>query len=163
MNQVFTPQVVTPIVVREVPVAAVRPLRHRVLRSGFPEQAVHTDRDDDPGTVHLAAFAGDEVIGVITMFPEAFPEEPGQTAARFRWMAIDAERRRSGTGTTLLRHAAAFARDAGLDLMWAHGRDTAQGFYDRLGFRVVGDGYLDEITGVSHHSVVIETAALLDG
>jgi GNAT superfamily N-acetyltransferase len=153
--------VITPVTVREVPVDLVRPLRHRVLRSGFPEASVHTDRDDDPRTVHLAAFAGDDVIGVVTMFPEPFPEEPRRTAERFRWMAVDEARRGSGAGTALLRHAARISRDGGFELMWAHGRDTAQGFYERLGFRVAGTGHVDDITNVSHHYVVIETAMLL--
>jgi GNAT superfamily N-acetyltransferase len=153
--------VIASVTVRQVPVDIVRPLRHRVLRIGFPEASVHTDRDDDPSTVHLAAFAGDDVIGVVTMFPDPYPGEPARTAQRFRWMAIDEARRGSGAGTALLQHAATIAHDGGFDLMWAHGRDTAQGFYERLGFRVSGNGYVDEITKVSHHSVVIETATLL--
>jgi GNAT superfamily N-acetyltransferase len=154
-------EVITPVTVRQVPVDLVRPLRHRVLRNGFPEASVHTDGDDDPATVHLAAYAGDEIIGVVTMFPDPFPEEPGRTAARFRWMAIDEARRRSGAGKALLRHVASACHEDGVELMWAHGRDTAQGFYERLGFRVSSNGYVDEITNVSHHYVVIEAAALL--
>jgi GNAT superfamily N-acetyltransferase len=154
-------EVIASVTVRQVPVGVVRPLRHRVLRSGFPEESVHTDRDDDPRTVHLAAFAGDDVIGVVTMFPEPFPEDPARPAQQFRWMAIDEARRGSGAGTALLRHAASIADDGDFELMWAHGRDTAQGFYERLGFRVSRNGYVDEITKVSHHAVVIETAMLL--
>jgi GNAT superfamily N-acetyltransferase len=153
-------EVIAPVSVRQVPVDLVRPLRHRVLRSGFPEASVHTDRDDDPATVHLAAFAGDDVIGVVTMFPDPYPEDSGRTAQRFRWMAIDEARRGSGAGTALLRQAATISRDGGFELMWAHGRDTAQGFYERLGFRVSPNGYVDEVTNVSHHYVVIESATL---
>jgi GNAT superfamily N-acetyltransferase len=154
-------EVITPVTVREVPVDLVRPLRHRVLRNGFPESSVHTDGDDDPSTVHLAAYAGDDVIGVVTLFPDPFPEEPGRTAARFRWMAVDEARRGSGAGRALLQHAATVCQDGGIELMWAHGRDTAQGFYERLGFRVSDNGYVDQITKVSHHYVVIETAAFV--
>jgi GNAT superfamily N-acetyltransferase len=154
-------EVITPVTVRQVPVDLVRPLRHRVLRSEFPESSVHSDGDDDPATVHLAAYDGDDVIGVVTLFPDPFPEDPARTAARFRWMAVDEARRGSGAGKALLRHAATICRDRGIELMWAHGRDTAQGFYERLGFRISGNGYVDAITNVSHHYVVIEAAALL--
>jgi GNAT superfamily N-acetyltransferase len=154
-------EVMTPVTVRKVPVDLVRPLRHRVLRSGFPESSVHTDGDDDPSTIHLAAYAGDDVIGVVTFFPDPFPEEPRRTAARFRWMAVDETRRGSGAGKALLQKAATICQDGGIEIMWAHGRDTAQGFYERLGFRVSGNGYVDAITNISHHYVVIETAALL--
>ncbi len=154
-------EVIAAVTVRQVPVEVVRPLRHRVLRSGFPLEAVSTARDDDPSTIHLAAFAGDDVIGVVTMFPEAYPGDRERPAQQFRWMAIDEARRGSGAGTALLQHAATIAHDGGFELLWAHGRDTAQGFYERLGFHISGNGSVDEITKVSHHNVVIETAMLL--
>lgn len=161
MTEITSPEISAPIVVRRVPVALVRPLRHRVLRPGRPEESVHTDRDDAPDTVHLAAFSGDDVIGVVTMFPEPFPDDP-RTAERFRWMAVDEARRGSGAGQALMRHAASLAREGGFELIWAHGRDTALGFYERLGFRVVGDGYVDAATQLRHHFVVIEVAALVE-
>lgn len=160
MTETTAPQVSMPIVIRSVPAEVVRPLRHRVLRPGFPEKSVHTDRDDDPATVHLAAFAGDEVIGVVSMLPEPFPDDP-RTAERFRWMAVDATRRGSGTGQALIRRVAAVAHESGFELIWGHGRDTALGFYERLGFRVVGDGYTDAVTHLRHHFVVIEAVALI--
>ncbi len=150
-----------PIAVRRVPVAVVRPLRHAVLRPGFPEAAVHTDRDDEADTVHLAAFDGNEVIGVVTMLAELFPDD-ARPALRFRWMAVDESRRGTGTGQALMRHAASVARDGGYELMWAHGRETALGFYARLGFRVVGDGSIDSVTQIRHRLVVIEAEALLE-
>ncbi len=147
--------------VQRVPVAVVRPLRHRVLRPGYPESAVHTDRDDEADTVHLAAFDGDEVIGVLTMFAEHFPDDP-RPALRFRWMAVDETRRGSGTGQALLRHAASVAHDGGFELLWAHGRETALGFYERLGFHVIGDGYTDSVTQIRHRFVVVDVGSLLE-
>ena len=149
------------IAIHRVPVAVVRPLRHKVLRPGYPESAVHTDRDEEPETVHLAAFDGDRVIGVVTMFPELFPDDP-RSALHFRWMAVDETRRGTGIGQALMRHAASIARDGGHKLMWAHGREAALGFYERLGFRIVGEGHTDAVTQLRHRFVVIEVKALLE-
>jgi predicted N-acetyltransferase YhbS len=132
-----------------------------VLRPGFPESAVHTDRDDAPDTVHLAAFDGDDVVGVVTMFAELLPDDP-RPAMRFRWMAVDETRRGTGTGQALMRHAAVVAHEGGYELMWAHGRETALGFYERLGFRVIGDGYTDSVTQIRHRFVVVEAKSLLE-
>jgi predicted N-acetyltransferase YhbS len=151
----------TPVVLRSVPVALVRPLRHRVLRPGWPESAVHTDRDEDPETIHLAAFSGADVVGVVTLFPDAFPGD-ARAALRFRWMAVDETRRGTGTGLALMRRAAAVARYGGFEVLWAHGRETALGFYERLGFSVIGDGYTDEITKIRHRFVVVEAQTLLE-
>jgi predicted N-acetyltransferase YhbS len=161
LTEIMAAAVPSPIAVRRVPVAVVRPLRHRVLRPGYPESAVHTNRDEEAGTVHLAAFDGDEVIGVVTMFAEPFPGDP-RPALQFRWMAVDETRRGTGTGQALMRHAASVAHDEGFELMWAHGRETALGFYERLGFRIIGDGYTDSVTQIRHRSVVVETQALLE-
>ena len=161
MTELETAVAPSQIAIRRVPVAAVRPLRHRVMRPGFPESAVHTDRDDEADTVHLAAFDGDEVVGVITMFAERFPDDP-RPALQFRWMGVDETRRRTGTGRALMRHAASIARDGGFELMWGHGRETALGFYERLGFRIIGDGYTDPVTQIRHRFVVIEVDALVN-
>jgi GNAT superfamily N-acetyltransferase len=147
--------------VRLVPVAMMRPLRLSVLRKGWPEESVHTERDDDPDTLHLAAFAGGDVIGVVTLFPDPFPEDGTRSAARFRWMAVDEAWRGRGAGEALIRHSARLLQVDGIELMWATGRDSALGFYERLGFRVIDDGYVD-VNGIGHHHVVIEPTALLE-
>jgi GNAT superfamily N-acetyltransferase len=150
-----------PVVLRSVPVAVVRPLRHRVLRPGYPESAVHTDRDDNDDTVHIAAYSGDDVIGVVTIFPEACPGDT-RPALQFRWMAVDETRRGTGTGLALLRRAASVARDGGFEVLWANGRETVLGFYTRLGFAVFGDGYTDPVTQIRHRVVVVEAGTLLE-
>jgi GNAT superfamily N-acetyltransferase len=142
-------------VVRTVPVDVVRPVRHRVLRDGWPESSVHTPLDDSPATWHLAAMAGDEAVGVVTVFPEAYPARPDLTAERFRWMAVLPAWQGAGVGGALMRRAAEIAFEHGAELLWAHGRDSAQGFYKGMGFRVEGDGFIDEVTGLGHHLVVI--------
>jgi GNAT superfamily N-acetyltransferase len=105
---------------------------------------------------------GDDVIGVVTMFPQQLADDP-RPAERFRWMAVDEAWRASGVGQVLIRRAAWLAHEAGFQLMWAHGRDSALGFYEKLGFRVVGDGYVDAVTQLRHHVVIIEPAALIQG
>jgi GNAT superfamily N-acetyltransferase len=155
-------EVDTDIVVRAVGAGAVRPLRHTVLRAGRPESTARFAIDQHAGTWHLAAYAGDRVVGVVTFFPEAYPGAPGRRAERFRSMAVDAEWRGRGVGTLLMREAARRLRDQGVELTWAHGRDTALGFYEALGFRVEGDGFIDPDTDLGHHDVVADVGALLE-
>jgi GNAT superfamily N-acetyltransferase len=149
------------VVVREVPVEVVRPVRHRVLREGWPESAVHTPLDDSPSTWHLAALAGPEPVGVVTLFPQAYELRPDERAERFRWMAVLPDWQGRGVGHLLMRRAAELTLERGAELLWAHGRDSAQPFYEGLGFAVEGEGFIDEDTGLGHHFVVIEARALL--
>jgi GNAT superfamily N-acetyltransferase len=147
-------------VVRSVAVDVVRPVRHRVLREGWPEASVHTPLDDSPSTWHLAALAGDAAVGVVTLFPEPCPLQPDRQAERFRWMAVLPAWQGRGVGQALIRRAAEITTEHGAQLLWAHGRDSALGFYELLGFRVEGDGFIDELTGIGHHLVVIATERL---
>jgi GNAT superfamily N-acetyltransferase len=141
-------------------VEVVRPLRHSVLRPGRPFATVCTPRDEDAATWHLAAFAAGEVVGVVTLFADATPYAKGRRAERFRWMAVDPAWQGRGVGRLLMRSAAEFLGERGVAVMWAHGRDSALSFYEGIGFASVGDGFIDPDTGIGHHIVIAEVAAL---
>ena len=48
------------------------------------------------------------------------------------------------------------SRALGATHVWASARDSALGFYERLGFRLAGPGYVDETTGLDHHEILID-------
>jgi hypothetical protein len=41
-------------------------------------------------------------------------------------------------------------------VLWAKARDTAVGFYERLGMHAEGDGYVTPDTGLPHHTVILD-------
>ena len=139
----------------------VRPLRRLVLRPGRAVDTVHTPRDEDPNTWHLAAYDGDRVVGVVTLFPDATAESGDRRAERFRWMAVHPDWQSRGVGTLLMRHAAQRLRSRGVEVMWAYGRDSALGFYERIGFETLGEGFIDPDTGIGHHVVATDVEHLL--
>ena len=147
---------------RDADADTVRPLRHLVLRPGRPESTARFVIDHNAATWHLAAFAGERVVGVVTFFPEPYPSVPESRAERFRSMAVDEAWRGRGIGTLLMREAARRLHERGVELTWAHGRDSALGFYESLGFRVEGDMFIDPDTDIPHHNVVVEVDALLE-
>ena len=131
------------------------PLRARVLRAGRPLSSARSPQDALPGTRHLAAITeSGEVAGVVTYFPEESPFAPGRRAVRFRGMAVEDALRGFGIGRALMRRMVAGARDGGAEVLWANGRDGALTFYERIGFRVAGDGFLDEDMQLPHHVVI---------
>jgi len=149
------------VTIAEVSAAEVRPLRHLVLRPGRPFETTFIPHDDDADTWHLAARDGDRLVGVITLFPDPFDRLTPAPAERFRWMAVHPDWQGRGVGRALL-HAAALRLEArGVPTMWAYGRDSAQGFYERYGFSVVGDGFIDPDTGISHHIVRADVPRVL--
>jgi GNAT superfamily N-acetyltransferase len=132
----------------------VLPLRHRILRAGRPREAARARQDRDPATRHFAALADGEVVGVATIFPDDTALAPGQSALRLRGMAVAEAWQGRGVGRLLIRELVAAARGAGAGVLWANGRDTALSFYAGVGFRVVGDGFVDGEMHLGHHVVI---------
>ena len=114
----------------EVAAEATHDLRARVLRDGTHRDVVF-DGDDDPRTVHLAAVEGDRILGV-----GSFYEVDGEV--KLRGMAVEPDAQGSGAGRVILE--AAHQRFRGR-LLWASCRDSALGFYERLGWTIVGEGF----------------------
>jgi GNAT superfamily N-acetyltransferase len=146
-----------PIEVREVDLAATKDLRARVLRNHLPGSPAHAPTDDLPTTWHLGAFRAGRLLGVVTGFPEEAPGHPGVVAERFRFMAVEPSDQGTGVGSALMAAVIERARNRGVAVLWAHGRDTALDFYARLGFQVVGDTLFD--SQLPHHVVLLELRA----
>ncbi|MFD7511713.1 GNAT family N-acetyltransferase [Streptomyces sp. NPDC059853] len=148
----------TPVRTAAVPVSAVLRLRAEVLRPGLPPERAEFAEDRRPGTVHLAAYAGEtgtEVLGCITLFADPLPGDA--TAHRFRGMATDPAVRGRGYGAALLAAAEAEAAARGAGTLWCNGRTGARGFYERHGYTVLGEEFL--IEGVGPHYVFIRRLA----
>lgn len=135
------------VIVEEVDAAETLDLRGRVLREGrthegFPEDA-------DPGTFHLAVRAAGVVVGVASFIRR------GDVEWQLRGMAVDPAAQDRGIGRALLAEGLGRLRGLGARRLWANGRDAALGFYEKIGFRVVGDGFVPP-SGVPHHRIELE-------
>jgi len=133
----------------------VRPLRLEVLRAGMVNQTVHFDGDDDPTTIHLGAFDQDQNnVGVSTWMQRPFPLAEEHKALQLRGMATAVNVRGQGIGALLLVAGQSHGRVIGAHLIWANARDAALDFYNRHGYRTVGEGFIETVTQLPHHKVV---------
>lgn len=117
-------------------------VRHRVLRAGRPREEAVWDGDLEPETRHWLVEADGRAIAVATVLKRPSAEGPGW---QLRGMATDADWRGKGEGRRLLE---AVVRDVG-EPMWCNARSTAVPFYERAGWRVVGEPF--EIAGIGPH------------
>src|SRR4051795_3507480 len=89
------------ITVDEVNPKVTYPLRSAVLRPDGGELV--WAGDEDPATFHLAARAGDRVVGVVRFSPAPCPWLPGAGAPwQLRGMATEPDVRGSGAGKALV-------------------------------------------------------------
>ena len=134
-------------------------VRRSVLRDHRPDAGVDLPEDRLPGTVHLgvvddSAEGGGAVVAVATVLPEPTDFRPGAVATRLRGMAVDHHLQGRGVGSLLLDAVVAWARSQGHQVVWANGRDSALGFYQRHGWQAVGDGFTS--MDLPHHVVLLD-------
>ena len=145
--------------VEEVPAEATHDLRWRVLRNRRPGAPVVFPEDARAGCFHLAvregaAGDGGPPLAVASFSPEPTPYRPGAVAVHLRGMAVDGPSQHHGLGRLLINHAVDRLRAAGVAVLWCNARDSAAGFYERMGFAVFGDGFVLVESGLSHHVMV---------
>lgn len=126
------------VLVRIADADEIRALRVAVLRPGYPVEP--SEYDALPDVRHVAAFTGSTVVGCASVFPS--PYESVDAAWQLRGMAVAPGLQGSGVGASVLLGAIDVVRDAGAPLLWANARVSALGFYERLGFEVVGEEYV---------------------
>lgn len=127
------------------------PLRLAVLRFDTVSKQVVFPQDDQPGVVHLGVAIDGELVGTSTWVPS---EHDGAPAVQLRGMATARHLQGAGLGGLLLEEGCARQAAAGRRAVWANARDAALAFYERHGFVVEGDGFVDETTQLPHHRVV---------
>lgn len=146
--------------VQQLPIELIMALRVRVLRRGTPATDAHYPEDDYDDVIHLGIMQGDNAIATSTWFMKECPERHDADAMQLKGMAVDNALQTSGFGKQLIDAGVALAQQRGAQLVWARARDTAVGFYEKCGFTVVGDGFIDEPTGMPHHIVVRDIRSL---
>ncbi len=108
-------------------------LRFEVLRKPlglfFTDQQLAAEKD----FFHFGAYDGDELVGTLQLVPEAHGK------MKMKQVAVDPARQGQGIGAIMVAAAEEFARDKDFIIMYCHARDTAVPFYERLGYRKVGD------------------------
>lgn len=136
------------------------PLRMSVLRDGTPSRDPRYEQDDLNGTVHFGVRENGEIIATSTWSPRPWPQDPMVLAVQLRGMAVAKHHQGQGLGGVVLAAGIHHARALGAQYVWARARDSALYFYERHGFTVVGDGFVDEATGFGHHLVVQSLAGM---
>ena len=127
-------------------------LRRAVLR---PQWDVGTPMpgDDLPDALHVAALDGATVLGACVLRPADYPHRDEPDAWQLRGMATAEGRRSSGIGALVVTGAVAAVTERGARLLWCKARVVAVAFYERHGFTVDTDTYVEPETGLPHRDM----------
>ncbi|GAB1429405.1 GNAT family N-acetyltransferase [Ignavibacteria bacterium] len=120
-------------------------LRFEVLRKplglAFSEKQLAKEADD----IHIAAFDGAELAGCIILTPY------NNGKIKMRQAAVLPQKQRQGIGRLLTEFAEQAARKRGFSEIILHARENAVQFYEKSGYQVTGESFI-EIT-LSHRAM----------
>lgn len=118
-------------------------LRHEVMRKPlgltFSPDELAKEKDD----ILIAAFDDDEIMGCCIL------SDMKNSCVRLRQMAVQKNMQGKGIGESIIRFAENIARDKGYKTLTMHARDTAIGFYEKYGYKVQGDEFVE--INIPHH------------
>ena len=127
-------------------------LRFRVLRDPLGLGPDDVRFGFEGASLHLLALDGAAVVGCVLFHPSS------PTEGRLYQMAVDEPYRGQGLGARLLEALETRVRDDGIVRIVRHARTPAVRFYERAGFQVSGEPFVE--VGIEHRKM---TKRLLPG
>lgn len=112
-------------------------LRYQILRQplglSFDDVQLAAEKED----ILIGAFDEEDLLACCVL-----TKEDAETV-RLRQMAVQNNLQGKGIGATLMNFAENIARDRGFTRLTMHARKTAVGFYEKLGYNVCSDEFLE--------------------
>ena len=126
---------------------ASRLLRRNFLRLPLGLELTEEDVADDANRLHFGLFDDGEreLIGSVIGVPRP---DLGEDCLQIRQMVVHEAHRERGNGRQLLLGAERLLRERGYTRLLLYARAEAQPFYERCGYRPVGEIF--ELIGVDH-------------
>ena len=120
-------------------------LRIDILRKPLGLYFTPEELEKEKNEILIGAFEEEKMLGCCMLI------KSDPTTVRMRQMAVLNNLQGKGIGRALMQFAENIARDLGYKKLTMHARVTAVGFYEKLGYSVVGDEFI-EVT-LPHHTM----------
>lgn len=112
-------------------------LRDRVLRQPLGLNFTEAELKKDEHDIHFGLFEGENILACLIL-----SETPGKRM-KMRQVAVDDANQGKGLGGQLSQAAEQYALQHGFNVMFCHARKTAAPFYQKMGYRIVGDEFTE--------------------
>ena len=120
-------------------------LRDTILRKPLGLSFSPEQLQEESHLIHVACYFQDALAGCLILQPE------GKDCLKMRQVAVSERHQGLGIGRTLVEFSEQFAREHGFRKISMHARETAVGFYLKLGYEVEGEPF-EEVT-IPHRSM----------
>ena len=115
-------------------------IRREVLRKPLGLDFTLNDLNAEIDQFHIAAFYKNQLIGIL-LFKTM--RDISATILKMRQVAIDPEFQSKGYGSVLVKFSEQWAIDNGFNLIELNARNTAIQFYKNLGYKEIGNEFLE--------------------
>jgi len=112
-------------------------LRDRVLRQPLGLKFTAAELQKDENDIHFGLFERDSILACLIL------TETDNKRMKMRQVAVDDKHQGQGFGKKLNNAAEAYALNQGFNVMFCHARATAAPFYQKLGYHVVGEEFIE--------------------
>lgn len=113
-------------------------IRHSILRPNQSIEDCKYSTDYEEGAFHVGAFYEGRLISIASFCIERHPAFPIEKQYRLRAMATLEGYRKLGAGRRVVNFAENIIKERSFQLLWCKARFTAQGYYEKLGFKSHG-------------------------
>ncbi len=112
-------------------------LRNDLLRQPLGLSFTPDELDKEKEDILIGAFDDDEMLACCML------TRAENHCLRLRQMAVQNNLQGKGIGASMMNFAELISRDKGYKKLIMHARETAVGFYEKLGYKVVGDKFTE--------------------
>jgi predicted N-acetyltransferase YhbS len=130
-------------IIKKIPFASktyeeMKRFREDILRLPLGLKLSVDDLIDEDTQIHIAAIEdGGSIVGTILLKPVS------QNRVKLRQMAVLPSLQQRGIGRKLVSTAEESARAMGFTIIELHARIYAKGFYEKLGYQMEGDTFIE--------------------
>lgn len=112
-------------------------LRYDILRKPLHLKFDATELEKEKNDILIGAFEEEKILGCCLL------TKIDKESVRLRQMAVQNNLQGKGIGASMMHFAENVARDAGYKKLIMHARKTATGFYEKLGYKVSGNEFME--------------------
>ncbi len=112
-------------------------LRNDILRKPLHLKFDATELEKEKNDILIGAFEEEKILGCCLL------TKVDKECVRLRQMAVQNNLQGKGIGASMMHFAENVARDAGYKRLIMHARKTATGFYEKLGYKVSGNEFME--------------------
>ena len=112
-------------------------LRMEILRKPLGLTFTQTDLEPEKNDILIGAFDDEDLVACCIL------TKTSADTCKLRQMAVHHKIQKTGLGAAMMTYAEHVARDAGFKKMVMNARKTAAGFYEKLGYEISGNEFIE--------------------